>query len=189
MKPETHYSVIVLGGGTAGTVAAIQAGRAGARTLLVEKNGMLGGTMTVAGVNFPALFFAWGKQIIAGIGWDLVRQTLAETGEPLPDMADPSAPTWRRHIPINVAIFAALADQAVLDAGVELLLHAMPARVRREGGSWQVEICTKSGLRDGLRPCPGRLHRRRQRGEPGGLPRRSNRTAPAGHADDALQRL
>lgn len=50
MKPETHYSVIVLGGGTAGTVAAIQAGRAGARTLLVEKNGMLGGTMTVAGV-------------------------------------------------------------------------------------------------------------------------------------------
>jgi heterodisulfide reductase subunit A-like polyferredoxin len=41
------YDVIVLGGGTAGVVAAIQAGRAGAKTLLVEKPGMLGGTMTV----------------------------------------------------------------------------------------------------------------------------------------------
>lgn len=49
------YDVIVIGGGTAGTVAAIQAGRAGARTLLVEKNGMLGGTMTIGGINYPAL--------------------------------------------------------------------------------------------------------------------------------------
>jgi len=52
MTSAQTYDVIVIGGGTAGTVAAIQAGRAGARTLLVEKNGMLGGTMTVAGVNF-----------------------------------------------------------------------------------------------------------------------------------------
>ncbi len=49
------YDVIVLGGGTAGVVAAIQVGRAGARTLLVEKTGMLGGTMTNGGVNFPGL--------------------------------------------------------------------------------------------------------------------------------------
>jgi flavin-dependent dehydrogenase len=96
MKAIQPYDVIVLGGGTAGTVAAIQAGRAGARTLLVEKNGMLGGTMTVAGVNFPALFFAWGRQIIAGIGWELVLRTLEETGESLPDMTDPAQPNWRR---------------------------------------------------------------------------------------------
>ena len=32
-----HYDVIVIGGGTAGVVAAVQAGRAGAKTLLVEK--------------------------------------------------------------------------------------------------------------------------------------------------------
>jgi len=34
--------VMVIGGGAAGICAAIQAGRAGARTLLVEKTGMLG---------------------------------------------------------------------------------------------------------------------------------------------------
>ena len=52
------YDVIVAGGGAAGIVAAIQAARAGAKTLLVEKNGILGGTITVAGVSGPGLFYA-----------------------------------------------------------------------------------------------------------------------------------
>ncbi len=62
-NPSMHqqYDVVVVGGGTAGAIAAIQAGRMGVRTLLVEKNGMLGGTTTVGGVNFPGLFHAWGK--------------------------------------------------------------------------------------------------------------------------------
>jgi len=55
-------------GGTAGHVAAIQAGRAGAKTLIVERNSQLGGTTTTGGVAFPGLFDAWGKQVIAGIG-------------------------------------------------------------------------------------------------------------------------
>jgi FAD-dependent oxidoreductase family protein len=141
------YDVIVVGGGTAGVVAAVQAGRAGAKTLLVEKNGMLGGTVTVAGVNFPALFFAWGRQVIGGIGWELVEKTLVETGEPLPDMQDLDAPHWKRHIHVNAAVFASLCDEAVVDAGVELLFHAMPARATREDDAWSVDICTKTGLR------------------------------------------
>jgi len=141
-----EYDVVVIGGGTAGTVAAIQSGRAGARTLLVEKNGMLGGTMTVAGVNNPALFFAWGRQVIAGIGWELVSRTLEETGAELPDMTDVEAEHWRHHIRIDKAVFAALADEAVLDAGVDLLLHAMIAGADRDGDGWTVTLCTKTGL-------------------------------------------
>ena len=51
---KTDYDVIVFGGGTAGMIAAIQAGRLGAQTLLIEKNGMLGGTMIVGGINVPS---------------------------------------------------------------------------------------------------------------------------------------
>ena len=129
------------GGGTAGITAAVQAGRAGAKTLLVEKNGMLGGTMTTAGINYPAHFFAWGNRVIGGIGWELVCSTLAETGKPVPKAGEGSRP-----VHIDVPIFAAVADEAALDAGVDLLFHAMVAGITRTDGLWDVTICTKSGL-------------------------------------------
>ena len=69
--------ILVIGGGTAGTIAAIQAGRTGLRTALVETGTQLGGVTTTGGVSFPGLFHAWGKQIIAGIGWELVQKAVA----------------------------------------------------------------------------------------------------------------
>ena len=42
--------ILVVGGGTAGTIAAIQAARAGAKTVLVEFGSQLGGTTTTGGV-------------------------------------------------------------------------------------------------------------------------------------------
>ena len=139
---NSEYDVIVIGGGTAGTVAAIQAGRAGARTLLVEKNAMLGGTMTVGGINYPAYFFARGKQVIGGIGWELIRKTCAETGMPLPVLEKKAV-----NVRVDAAILAALADEAVLSAGTDMLFHAMPADVRMNDGTWNVELCTKSGIK------------------------------------------
>jgi hypothetical protein len=46
-----HYDVCVIGGGSGGIGAAIAASRAGMKTLLVERETMLGGTSTLAGVN------------------------------------------------------------------------------------------------------------------------------------------
>lgn len=46
---ETTYDVIVIGGGTAGMMAAIAAGEAGARTLLIEKNKRLGKKLLMTG--------------------------------------------------------------------------------------------------------------------------------------------
>ena len=45
--------VLVIGGGTAGTIAAIQASRLGERTALVESGSQLGGVTTTGGVSFP----------------------------------------------------------------------------------------------------------------------------------------
>lgn len=141
----SQYDVIVVGGGTAGVIAAIQAGRAGAATLLVEKNAMLGGTMTLGGINVPAYFFAWGEQVIGGIGWELICKTLEETGQPVTAAEltkNKNKPKWK----IDKTIFAALCDEAVIEAGVELLFHAMPAEVSFAKDTWAVTVCTKSGL-------------------------------------------
>ena len=45
------YDIVVLGGGTGGTAAGIQAGRMGVKTLIVEPTPWLGGMLTSAGVS------------------------------------------------------------------------------------------------------------------------------------------
>ena len=44
----TTCDVLVIGGGTAGVFAAISSARSGAKTILIEKNSMLGGTISGA---------------------------------------------------------------------------------------------------------------------------------------------
>jgi glycine/D-amino acid oxidase-like deaminating enzyme len=149
MQSLSTYDVLVIGGGTAGVIAALQASRAGARTLLIEKNGLLGGTMTAGGVNFPGLFHAWGQQIVSGIGWELVERCVRECGLTMPDFSQQKAAEhWKQQIRIDRAIYAALCDEAILQAGVELLLHAMLASLQDLGDRWQVRVCTKTGLMD-----------------------------------------
>ena len=143
---SSRYDVLVAGGGTAGIVAAVQAARAGARTLLVEKTGMLGGTITNAAVCYPASFHAEGRQVIGGIGWELVLATLRECGDAAPNAAG-QAPGSALHVTINPCVFAVLADEWVVGAGADLLLHAMPATLRAGAESWEVGLATKTGLR------------------------------------------
>jgi hypothetical protein len=143
---KSVYDVIVVGGGTAGVIAAIQAGRSGANTLLVEKNGMLGGTVTVGGINAPAHFFAWGRQVVGGIPWELMRKTLEETGEPVPDGSYTKGTAGPKHLKMNLAVYAAMCDELVEDAGVDILFHAMPAAADFSENRWQLTLCTKTGL-------------------------------------------
>ena len=50
------YDVIVVGGGTAGCVAALSAAKNGAKTLLVEKHDYLGGTLLGGAICFMGFF-------------------------------------------------------------------------------------------------------------------------------------
>jgi ribulose 1,5-bisphosphate synthetase/thiazole synthase len=143
------YDVVVFGGGPAGCAAAIQAAREGARVALVEKNGMLGGTTTVAAVNFPGLFHTrLGRHVIRGIGWEIIEETVARGGAVLQDFSVPYAPRRHpeHHISVNRFVYATVLDDMCLDAGVTLRLHEMAAAVRADGERQIVVLAGKSGL-------------------------------------------
>jgi glycine/D-amino acid oxidase-like deaminating enzyme len=136
--------VLVIGGGTAGSIAAIQAGRLGARTVLVEAGSQLGGTTSTGGVDFPGLFHAWGRQIIAGIGWDLVAATAALNGDRLPDFTVPYGHQhWRHQVRIHGGLYAAIAEEACVKAGVQLRYYETPLSIRRAGATWRVQLAGK----------------------------------------------
>ena len=122
---QQNWDVVVLGGGDAGVLAAISASKVGARTLLIEKNGILGGTVTTAGVNFPGLFFAWGKQIINGPCWDAVLRTVELGGAVLPQIQYQPKHHYDEQISLNPFIYSYVLDEAVKHANVSLLLHTM----------------------------------------------------------------
>jgi len=148
-----HYDILVAGAGVSGICAAIQAGRllGNNKVCLVEKNGLTGGTATVAGVNYPGIFHAWGKQVIKGIGWELIEKTYEAWGRTIPDhyySNDDSIPHWKMHVRIDAMLFAAITDQELADAGVKLKLHTMPGKVQFNGDHYVVTLCGKDGLYD-----------------------------------------
>ncbi|MEK3915796.1 FAD-dependent oxidoreductase [Paenibacillus sp. FSL H7-0331] len=140
------YDVIVVGGGSAGCIAAIQAARAGAKTALVEKNGILGGTITVGAVNFPGLFHAWGQQIIDGIGWEVIMETVRLGGAILPDFSTIPEKHWHQQIRVNRFVYAAVLDEFCLQAGVELRLHEIPVSIAEQDNKLLVSVAGKGGM-------------------------------------------
>ncbi len=141
-----NIDVLVVGGGTAGTIAAIQAGRAGAKTLLVERNSKLGGTTTTGGVSFPGLFDAWGKQIIAGIGWELVKESVELDGGTLPDFSKVPKRHWMNQVRVNQFLYPILAEEKCEKAGVQIAYYEFPQAITKTADGWQVD-CFGFGTR------------------------------------------
>ena len=149
MEEGQTYDVVVVGAGPAGLVAATQAARIGAKVLLIEKSGIIGGTTVLNGVNYPGLFHAWGQQVIKGIGWELIESVAAEDGIELPDFSTfADVPHHRLQILVNKSTYADLADQLVVNSGAQVLLHSMIAEVNYhpEGTPWELSVCSKEGL-------------------------------------------
>lgn len=147
-EPEISgdFDVLVVGGGTAGHVAAIQAGRAGAKVLLVERGAQLGGVMTTGGVAFPGLFDAWGKQVIAGIGWEIVKESVELDHGALPNFAKVPQKHWQNQVFTNQFLYAILAEEKCGKAGVEIAYHEFPQAVTKTDNGWQVD-CIGFGTR------------------------------------------
>ena len=136
--------ILVVGGGTAGGPAAVEAAASGCDVTLVEAGGQLGGTMTTGGVCFPGLFHAHGRQVISGIGWDLVNECVQMDGGTLPDFTKPYGDNHPQHqILINPGLYAALAEEKCTQAGVRLRYYETPVKVRRCLGRWYVQVYGK----------------------------------------------
>ena len=138
-RVTTQADVLVVGGGAAGTIAAIQAARAGASTLLVERGSQLGGTTTTSGVSFPGLFDAWGKQVIAGIGWELVRESVALDGGTLPDFSKVPDHHWKNQVRVNQFLYAILAEEKCEAAGVRIAYYEFPQAIIQTAEGWQID--------------------------------------------------
>jgi hypothetical protein len=66
----------------------------------------------------------------------------------VPDFSQNTAKDGRGFCFVNPAVYAAVADEIVLAAKVELALHTMPATVRADEPGWIVGLCGKEGLHD-----------------------------------------
>ncbi|MHC4115926.1 MAG: FAD-dependent oxidoreductase [Planctomycetota bacterium] len=82
--PVRKFDVVVVGAGTGGVVAALAAARQGAKTMLIERKGYTGGTVTEGGTALHSFYNLWKafpgvkkRQVVKGIGSEIVDRMIA----------------------------------------------------------------------------------------------------------------
>ena len=141
-----RFDVVVVGAGSAGSSAAITAARLGARTLLVDRLGFMGGTSTAVLDTFYA-FYTPGehpRRVVGGLGWE-VAQRLTADGVAFERPNTYGAGTG---VTYDAEALKVLWERLAEDAGVELLLHTWATGVRVDGGRLAaVRLWNKGGER------------------------------------------
>jgi hypothetical protein len=119
IKQEAGYDVVIAGGGPAGVAAAVAAGRTGARTLILEATGCLGGMGTSGLVTAFDPMANGEEQLVGGIMKEIV-ETMYDRGFLKPGI-DPASwrqkyHVWTQFQPEGLKL---ILDEMVVDAGVE----------------------------------------------------------------------
>ncbi len=134
---DDSYDVIVLGGGPSGCAAAIAAAREGAKTLIIEAAGFLGGMGTGGLIPFWCGFDNGGPLCNTGIGKQVLEKLRGEMGR----VAD------RWFYAIDAEALKRLYDEMVTAAGVDVLFFTQLAWVDAADGHVNaIVVCNKSGL-------------------------------------------
>lgn len=131
------YDVIVCGGGTAGAAAGISAARQGAKTLIVEQLGALGGTQTQGWVTPQMPNYVGLHKLSRGLNLEILdRQGVLQPAGALDHGDD-----W--YDPIALAL---VLDQLAMEAGAQCLFNATLVGVRRNGARVEaIEVAARGG--------------------------------------------
>ena len=135
-----NWDVIVVGGGPAGCAAAIASAREGAKTLLLEAMGVLGG-MGTAGLVPAWTPFSDGEKIIyKGIAEKVFR----ESKKGVPHFPD-SALDW---VDINPEYLKVVYDRLVKESGAHVLFYSRMAAVNKKSDDTidSILVANKAGL-------------------------------------------
>lgn len=113
-----HYDIAVIGGGPAGLATAITAAREGKKVLLADKNGFLGGNLTI---GLPLLGFLdeHGNQCISGFAEELVQRLQQRNA----CYGIRPCPKHNSVANVDAEAVKILAFEICREAGVEILLH------------------------------------------------------------------
>ena len=142
-----RYDVVVVGSGSAGSTAAITAGRLGARTLLVDRLAFMGGTSTAVLDTFYA-FFTPGerpRRVVGGLGWEIVRRLTADGLA----FERPNTYGAGTGVTYDMEALKVLWERLAEDANVELLLHTWATGVQADddGRLRAIRLWNKGGER------------------------------------------
>ena len=121
-----RYDVVVVGGGTGGTAAAIEAARDGAKVLVVEESPWLGGMLTGAGVSAVDGNY----RLRGGIFGEFADSLAARYGG-----YDALKSGWVSNILFNPAVGAQIFANMARNAGVDVMFGASPSSFRMSSPS------------------------------------------------------
>lgn len=133
-----NWDVIVVGGGPSGCAAATAAAREGARTLLIEGTGALGGMGTSGLLNAWCPFTDGDKIIYKGIA----EKVFTESKKGVPHIH------YDNWVPINSEYLKVVYDDLVTSTGVSALLFSTMAAVemKQKGVVDAIIVANKAGL-------------------------------------------
>lgn len=144
--------VLVVGGGAAGIAAACAAARGGAATLLVERFGFLGGTLTAVTLGgFCGTHAVVDERRLARVVGGLyleLEDRLRRRGA----VAEPARHGRILGVPYDSACLKLVADELLAAHGVPMLLHSRVAAVQAEGRRVTAVIVENKGGRAAILP-------------------------------------